>query len=622
MRTRWSFLLLLLLATPAIARDDLSPWHILAVTKSDTARPRTTPVDQAAAQKYVHLKVQYNDPGILEQREKFRILNQAGNEVGENWGYNDERSLLIFEGPWDSLAGLSLDGFGHREPLTSASAPLPRRSIGSGAVDLVTLPTREGTQLTIYNSEDITMVREHRLLTVKEGVNRIQFSWANTLIDPTSIEFRILDQQDKVDLVDTTFPAGRNDALQWNIRSKMAGKIPVEIRYFTSGITWAADYVGIANEDETRLNVTGYVRVTNESGEQYDNAQTRLVVGKINLVEKIAELAKRPPPVIRSRLTQEAFDESVAKAEGMAGGKGGMADGTPGMESNLTGRGLVSFGPPPEKPKVVVKEALSEYFLFTVAGRETIEDKVPKRLVALKVADVPLESIYKLSDRTGDQTFTKFYRFKNAKLLDEKGKEKKLSAMENLGLSPLPNGTVRLFSEYKNKDLAYVGGTETKYVPIGDRVEVNVGPDKDITIQRRLKDQKITSVVARQYKRRLDDQFVLYYDLIDYDETFFYEEELVSGKRVPAKIEVERQFAGDVVLWGEGEAPKGWTSNEPGAYVDLHAVGGRVERVDQQHVKYFMDVSPGKKQVMSYSVTYKRRKVGPELNTERKREPL
>jgi hypothetical protein len=40
------------------------------------------------------------------------------------------------------------------------------------AVDLVTLPTREGTQLTIYNSEDITMVREHRLLTVKEGVNR------------------------------------------------------------------------------------------------------------------------------------------------------------------------------------------------------------------------------------------------------------------------------------------------------------------------------------------------------------------------------------------------------------------------------------------------------------------
>ena len=44
-------------------------------------------------------------------------------------------------------------------------------------VDLVTIPTREDVQLTIYNSEDITMVREHRLLTVKPGINRIQFTW-------------------------------------------------------------------------------------------------------------------------------------------------------------------------------------------------------------------------------------------------------------------------------------------------------------------------------------------------------------------------------------------------------------------------------------------------------------
>ena len=500
------------------------------------------------------------------------------------------------------------------------------------AVDLVTLPTREGTQLTIYNSEDITMVREHRLLTVKEGINRIQFAWANTLIDPTSIEFRILDKQDKVDLVDTTFPAGRNDALQWNIKSQMAGKIPVEIRYFTSGITWAADYVGIANEDETKLALTGYVRVTNGSGEQYDNAETRLVVGKINLVEKIADLARRPAP---GQQPPGGKPAESGKADAM---KEAIKDGE--NKEREVFSFYVGFSNGGQAPKQVVKQGLSEYFLFTIEGREDIKDKEPKRLVALKVADVPLESIYKLSDR--DQAspllpgegghhvpmvgvrayFTKFYRFKNIKLLDEQGKEKKLSAMENLGLSPLPNGIVRLFSEYKNKDLAYVGGTETKYVPIGDRVEVNVGPDKDITLQRRVKDQKIGNVVARQYKRRLDDQFVLYYDLVDYDETFFFEEELVSGKPVPAKVEVERQFDANVVLWGEGEPPKGWTSQEPGAYVDLHTVPGRVERVDQQHVKYFLDLKPGKKQRVEYSVTYKRRKVGPELNTEKKREPL
>ena len=38
----------------------------------------------------------------------------------------------------------------------------------------------------------------------------------------------------------------------------------------------------------------GFVRITNNSGEQYDDAQVRLVVGRINLVEKIAQLAQVP----------------------------------------------------------------------------------------------------------------------------------------------------------------------------------------------------------------------------------------------------------------------------------------------------------------------------------------
>ena len=58
--------------------------------------------------------------------------------------------------------------------------------------------------------------------------------------------------------------------------------------------------MGIANEDETKINLTGYVRVSNKSGEQYDNTQTRLVVGKINLVEKIADLAGGRHPGTRT----------------------------------------------------------------------------------------------------------------------------------------------------------------------------------------------------------------------------------------------------------------------------------------------------------------------------------
>lgn len=88
------------------------------------------------------------------------------------------------------------------------------------------------------------------------------------------------------------------------------------------------------------------------------------------------------------------------------------------------------------------------------------------------------------------------------------------------------------------------------------------------------------------------------------------------------QLDVERRFDANVILWGSEGKPEDCVSNEAGAYVDLHEVGGRVERVDQNHVKYFLDLNPGEKRLVRYSVTYKRRKVGPELNTEKKREPL
>jgi hypothetical protein len=153
-------------------------------------------------------------------------------------------------------------------------------------------------------------------------------------------------------------------------------------------------------------------------------------------------------------------------------------------------------------------------------------------------------------------------------------------------------------------------------------VEVNAGQESSITMNRRVKDQYIRNVVARQYRRRLDNTYVWYYDLVDFDETFVYEEEVVSGKPVPVKLEVERRFDANVYLWSSDGKPAGWDGNEPGAYVDMHNIGGRVERVDQNHVKYFADLNPGERRIVQYTVTYKRRKVPPELNGEKKREPI
>src|ERR1700754_1397062 len=119
-------------------------------------------------------------------------------------------------------------------------------------VDLSTVPSRNSVQLTIYNSEDLTLVREARVVTFKKGVNPLQFSWANTLIDPSSVELKFLTSADKLDVEDTTFPHDKPQMLYWNVRSEMEGEATIQITYFTSGITWSSDYVAIADKDEAK----------------------------------------------------------------------------------------------------------------------------------------------------------------------------------------------------------------------------------------------------------------------------------------------------------------------------------------------------------------------------------
>ncbi len=168
-------------------------------------------------------------------------------------------------------------------------------------INVVTLPERDSVQLTIYNSADLTLVKETRLLTFRKGLNRLEFSWANTLIDPTSVEFRALTHADAVDVLDASFPPRVANTLEWRINSEVAGEVQVEIRYFTSGITWAADYVAEANRTEQAMDLAGAVKVTNNSGEDYENAQVRLVVGVIRLVERIIDLAQ---PGSRARMNE------------------------------------------------------------------------------------------------------------------------------------------------------------------------------------------------------------------------------------------------------------------------------------------------------------------------------
>ena len=71
-------------------------------------------------------------------------------------------------------------------------------------------------------------------------------------------------------MLDTTFPHDKPQMLYWNVQSDIDGEAAVEITYFTSGITWVVGLRCVADKDEKELKLEGFVRVTNNSGEEYE----------------------------------------------------------------------------------------------------------------------------------------------------------------------------------------------------------------------------------------------------------------------------------------------------------------------------------------------------------------
>lgn len=376
-------------------------------------------------------------------------------------------------------------------------------------VDLVTLPKRDTVQLTIYNTEDITLAKETRSITLKKGENRLQFSWAGTLIDPTSVEFRPLEHADKIELADTVFLGQKPQHLIWNIESEFEGQALVEVSYFTSGLTWQMDYVSVCDPEETQMNFSGHVRVFNNSGEQYENAEIRLIVGKINLVEKIADLARRsgqqppaPTDLGYNKLKSRAARESIDRA--------GLAD---------------NDNDPASNARQVVKEGLSEYFMFSVEGTETIPNGWSKRMPAIDAEGVAFDIVYRMRAYQHGPRPVRFFIWNN-------------DAEHKLGESPLPNGIVRIFRENGQDGLSYLGQQVLQYVPVKADIDVNLGPDDLVVyVQRKTSTERFNF----QFNRNGVPQHVT-----GWDERQGWTHTVRNYRPTPIRFELRLLFSGDV----------------------------------------------------------------------------
>ena len=52
-----------------------------------------------------------------------------------------------------------------------------------------------------------------------------------------------------------------------------------------------------------------------------------------------------------------------------------------------------------------------------------------------------------------------------------------------LGTTPLPDGTFRLFRQNGRDGLSFLAGQSIKYIPIGDKIELNLGVDPEVIFE-------------------------------------------------------------------------------------------------------------------------------------------
>ena len=71
----------------------------------------------------------------------------------------------------------------------AAVSALP--STAMARIKLITLPVRERVEIQLDNP-NATLVEEERIVPLVRGVNQVDFSWANTQIDPNTIVFRVI----------------------------------------------------------------------------------------------------------------------------------------------------------------------------------------------------------------------------------------------------------------------------------------------------------------------------------------------------------------------------------------------------------------------------------------------
>ena len=226
--------------------------------------------------------------------------------------------------------------------------------------------------------------------------------------------------------------------LSVTVQTDSGGRRPVTLTYLTPGLGWAADYVALFDEANGRMDVQGWVTLTNNSGTPYVNANTLLVAGSVGQAQpdyrRYRSYGGYPPP------------------------------------------------PPPPPPPVIDRagtqtagrERLGDFYLYPLPERTTIADKQTKQVSFLDVHNTPAVRAYEFRNgwlTTSDQPLSA-----NTVL--------RFSSSRNQGLGDaLPAGTVRVYQRDARGNPQFVGEHAIGHTPMGSDIGLATGQAFDVKVR-------------------------------------------------------------------------------------------------------------------------------------------
>jgi hypothetical protein len=227
--------------------------------------------------------------------------------------------------------------------------------------------------------------------------------------------------------------------LVWLLDNRREGEQAVEASYLTNQMNWSADYVLTVAADQKAADLNGWVTIANNSGTSFRNAQLQLVAGAVHRV-----YAEVPAAL-------GAMEMKAAAA----------------------------------KPQFA-QEALSEYHLYTLERRTTVQNDESKQISLLSATGVHIEKRFEVD---GQQ----FY-YHNARRPGQPFKDPvqvhlkfKNSEANSLGM-PLPAGTVRVYQGDSKGRVQFIGEDRIDHTPKDERLDLYIGNAFDVVAERKQTD--------------------------------------------------------------------------------------------------------------------------------------